>query len=102
MKKILLAAVLVAVISLSGCTKSKEAQCEAAIDKMMNLTLNSPEMKKMKGMMDQIKKQMKEKKKENVAKCVEEFDADLMSCINGISTIEEMKNCKPKKKSKKK
>ena len=82
----------------AGCGK-KTATCDSAADHMMELMLNSDEMKKaspdekkmaetmMKGLKDEIIKECKEKK----------WDDKQLECVTSAKKMDEMEKCEMKK-----
>jgi diphthamide synthase (EF-2-diphthine--ammonia ligase) len=97
MKKVIFIT-LVATFLFTGCSKSKESQCDSAMSHMVGLLENDPDMKKMG---PEILKKMKEgfekEKNKRLKECVEKFDQKEVDCIMGLKSLKDAGKCDLKK-----
>ena len=92
---------MISIFLTSTLFANKEAKCKQAMKHILEVTLNSPQMKPM------LKDPKTAKKiKENMAKqmapllkgCIEKFDEDENKCIMKSTNLKDMRSCKSKGK----
>ncbi len=97
MKKVIFIT-LVATFLFTGCSKSKESQCNSAISHIVELIENDPDMKKMgPEILKEMKEGLEKEKDKKLKECVEKFDQKEVDCIMGLKSLKDAGKCDLKK-----
>jgi len=78
----------------SETVKDPKAHCKSAMDNVVKIMLNSPEMKKMaKEKFEEMKKSFEEQKAKRTDKCVEDYNKDAVDCVIVAQKMSDLRNC---------
>jgi len=78
----------------SSLLNNSKAHCESAVNNVMKIMLNNPEMKKMpKEELENRKKSLEEQKLKRIKKCIDDYNKDAVDCVNTASKMSDLHNC---------